>query len=61
MTWESEKNLYKMLILNLKINDASLNELVEEVSNAYSLDLDRNSELSWALAEKSDYAEDNLL
>ena len=49
-----------MLVANLKINDASLNELVEEVSNAYSLDLDRNSELSWALAEKSDYAENNL-
>ena len=60
MAWASENNLYKMLVVNLKINDASLNELVEEVSNAYSLDLDRNSELSWALAEKSDYAEDNL-
>ena len=60
MAWASENNLYKMLVANLKINYVSLNELVEEVSNAYSLDLDRNSELSWALAEKIDYAEDNL-
>ena len=46
MAWAGENNLYKMLVANLKINDASLNELVEEVSNAYSLDLDINSELS---------------
>ena len=60
IAWASENNLYKKLVANLKINDTSLNELVEEASNAYSRDLDRNSELSWVLAEKSDYAEDNL-
>ena len=31
MAWASENNLYKMLVTNLKINNESLNKLVEEV------------------------------